>query len=497
MIAPAFINWLIEALVASTALMLLVLLLRAPVRRAFGPDIAYALWALPVLRLAMPPLPANWREAAAAPISAASETITVYVTAPLATAAAPDAFPLATVLAVLWTTGSIAFLLWHALAHVRFCRRLLDRQVRGSEIDGGIHLIETDAASGPLAFGVLRRYVAFPRDFVERYDQDERDLALAHELGHHARGDLIANWIALGVLALHWFNPVAWRAFRAFRADQEIANDARVLAGLSATARHTYACAIVKSAHGGRVSAACHLHTIHDLKGRLKMLTTTKTSRTRLLSGIAAVAVLTLAGLGVTASGTQAAETVRLKMQDATGVKLASFAASQTSELPAPPAPPAPPAIGEGNRDVVTTTTTGTDGQKLTHTRIVVRDKDGTVRTDTLDGEPTRIDMPDIRSGTCTPGSDKDMTISEVKDGKTRIIICTDRIEKVATEGAAAAANSGEMQKNAMKTALAGLQTARASITGNKEMSEAQRAEALKGIDEAIVEVTHEMNDVK
>lgn len=494
------IGWLIEALVASTALMLLVLLLRAPVRRAFGPDIAYALWTLPVLRLAMPPLPAGWREAAAAPIGAASETITVYVTAPLATAAAPDAFPMAAVLALLWIAGSIAFLLWHGIAHVRFCRRLLDRQVRGSEIDGGIRLIETEAASGPLAFGVLRKYVAFPRDFVERYDQDERDLALAHELGHHARGDLIANWIALGVLALHWFNPVAWRAFRAFRADQEIANDARVLAGLSATARHTYACAIVKSAHGpkwgGPVSAACHLHTIHDLKGRLKMLTTTKTSRTRLLSGVAAIAVLTLAGLGVTASGTQAAETVRLKMENATGVKLAGFAAPQ-AELPAPPAPPAPPTVGEGDRDIATTTTTGPDGKTVKRTRIVIRDKDGKVRTETIDRDSTLADIPEISEKVCSGEPAKAMVVNEVKDGKRRIIICSNRIEKAAADGAAMAANSIAVQKNAMQAALSGLQSARAGIAGNKDMSEAQRAEALKGIDEAIVEVTHEMNDVK
>src|SRR3546814_13277366 len=93
-----------------------------------------------------------------------------------------------------------------------------------------------------------------------------------------------------------------------------MANDARVLAGKSATFRHVYACAIVKAAHGGAVSAACHLHTINDLKGRLKMLSTRQTSRARLASGIAAVALVTATGLGVTASGTQAAETIRTRV---------------------------------------------------------------------------------------------------------------------------------------------------------------------------------------
>src|SRR3569623_1335055 len=182
-----------------------------------------------------------------------------------------------------------------------------------TERAGAVDVIETEAASGPLAFGIFRRYVAFPRDFAERYDDDERALARAHELGHHQRGDLIANWAALGVLALHWFNPVAWRAFRAFRADQEIANDARVLAGRDPVTRHLYACAIVKAAHGGAVSAACHLHTIEDLKGRLRMLTTNRPSRARLLGGVGVIAILTNAGLATPATGSQAAPRLRTK----------------------------------------------------------------------------------------------------------------------------------------------------------------------------------------
>ena len=162
------------------------------------------------------------------------------------------------------------------MRHASFCRR----SVRSGEpVDwiARVRIIESPAAPGPLAFGLLRRYVAFPSDFAARYDADERDLALAHELGHHARGDLVANWVGLAMLAVHWFNPLAWRAFHAFRADQEMANDARVLAGRPLWQRHAYACAIVKAAHGGAVSAACHLHSVRDLKGRIKMLTTDRT----------------------------------------------------------------------------------------------------------------------------------------------------------------------------------------------------------------------------
>jgi bla regulator protein BlaR1 len=550
MSASLFAGWALEALIASTILMVGVLALRGPVRRAFGPDVAYALWALPVLRLLLPPIPASWREMAVAPVTRASETITIYVIEPLSgplssAAAAPAAqhpslyaslYPwLGLMLAALWIAGAVVFLAWHSVSHLRFCRRILDRQVRGAQIDGGIHLIETDAASGPLAFGILRKYVAFPRDFVERYDREERDLALAHELGHHERGDLIANWVALFILALHWFNPVAWRAFRAFRADQEIANDARVLAGLSPIARHTYACAIVKSAHGGAVSAACHLHTINDLKGRLKMLTTNKTSRTRLISGVAAVAMLTVAGLGFTASGTKAAATIRNNVETATGVNLASLdivppvapaapapapapalapiaapvPLAQAEPLPEPPAPPAPAAPAEWHgtqsRQVTTTTTTDDDGKTVRRVRVVTRGKDGKLHTEEYDSMAALRDIPEVSSANCSGGGDRQEMVINKRDGdKHKIIICNNRIERVAREGAETGAraaalaargaalaandavNSREIERRAYRSALSGLRSARANMARNLNLSGEARSDALESIDDSI-----------
>ncbi|HOB15298.1 MAG TPA: M56 family metallopeptidase, partial [Novosphingobium sp.] len=49
-------TWLVDTLIATGALIALVLVLRRPVARWFGPGMAYALWALPLLRLVLPPL---------------------------------------------------------------------------------------------------------------------------------------------------------------------------------------------------------------------------------------------------------------------------------------------------------------------------------------------------------------------------------------------------------------------------------------------------------
>ena len=90
------IGFAIETFVATTLLMLLVLALRSPVRKAFGPHMAYSLWLLPVARLILPPLPGSWRDQAAAPVAAASDIVAVYFVEPLGAvgAARPQRLPM-------------------------------------------------------------------------------------------------------------------------------------------------------------------------------------------------------------------------------------------------------------------------------------------------------------------------------------------------------------------------------------------------------------------
>lgn len=541
MIGAVGASWAIETLIASTLLMVLVLVLRAPVRRAFGAHVAYALWALPVLRLALPPLPAAWRDSpvasfhdvALAPMLRAAEPVTVLLGSSAAQAdAAPNLLWTVPLLAMLWLAGAGGFFAWHALAHRRFCARMLAGVGQRVELDG-VSVIESDAATGPLAFGIVRRYVAFPRDFAERYEPEERDLALAHELGHHERGDLIANWVALAVLALHWFNPIAWRAFRAFRADQEIANDARVLAGMNPMRRHTYACAIVKAAHPalyGAVAATCHLNTIDDLKGRLRVLTTQRTSRLRLAGGGVVIAALTLGGLGLTASGSAAAERVRSGVETATGVDIAALvpppvpaapvvpAAPPVADVPAAPQPPLradaprarrlilvatpdapeaplppvapappqphvapqPPAVPEAFRgtDGTFVVTTAKDGKQIVrHGRYVQLGKRGAVTIVGDDGTVSSVpwgsrarSLPDVRSLDCGARAPADrMTIEDEHAGRHRILVCRDRIAAAQARGAAAAARGAQIAANSATIQRTAYARALASLRANRE----------------------------
>jgi len=482
--APA--GWLVETLVASTLLMAAVMLLRAPVRRAFGAQVAYALWALPALRLLLPPIPAAWREAAATPISRVGETVVVLVVpAGAPVAATTPGLPVLPVLGLAWAAGAVLFLGWHLLAHHRFCRRLLAGATPLGE-RCGVRVVASDAAAGPLAFGVRRRFVAFPRDFADRYDPLERELALDHELGHHARGDLLANWLALAVLAIHWFSPLAWRAFRAFRADQELANDARVLAGRSRADRHIYACAIVKAAHGGAVSAACHLHTIEDLKGRLRMLTVSKTSRRRLATGAATVALLGALGLGLTVSGSRAAAALTDKVE-----------AAVQADRAVPPVPPVPP-VHDGGSGVRTrsTTVTRVDGKVVSVTALG-DGKPASVRAISVNDAAVPPMQVNITSADCGPDvGGKNYVIHRRNSAGEAMVICTDRITAAAMKGDLTDADSQDIERKALTAALEGLRGSRASMAAGLSTPAAARSEALAGIDEAIREVESDLAKV-
>ena len=59
--------WLTDTLLYSGLLIALVLLVRRPVARWFGPKLAYALWALPALRLVLPPIEIHFERRAGWP----------------------------------------------------------------------------------------------------------------------------------------------------------------------------------------------------------------------------------------------------------------------------------------------------------------------------------------------------------------------------------------------------------------------------------------------
>jgi len=310
------IEWAINALAASTALMVLVLVLRGPVARAFGARAAYALWALPALRLVMPSLP-SWPRICVPAWSVTPDGATIGLVPPataatLATQTAPAATTapsfyilntcLPQALLMVWLGGAA---LWFGLQMARYFIFLAKATNSGRLLtrECGVNVLLSDHVDGPVAAGVIHRRIFLPSDFMDRYSADERRLALLHEGAHHDRGDIIANLAALAVLAIHWWNPIAHRAYRLFRADQELACDATVLADINDRQRHAYGSAIIKSASRGMPGVACALSHKDEIKQRLKTMAKPMASLSRRRAGIAVTLSAIGAGLFFTASG--------------------------------------------------------------------------------------------------------------------------------------------------------------------------------------------------
>lgn len=340
--------WLLDTLLYTGLLIAVVLVVRRPVGRWLGPQLAYGLWALPFLRLLMPPivLPASFAPASeparqVATVAAEPLWVEAAYTAPAVTfapvsATAADPLPavpawqwidLAALWAeiglALWLAGALAFLAWRVVSYRRMCRTLLERARPVGEA-GRVRLVETPEVTAPVAFGVLDKVVAMPPCFMAQPDRARRDLAIEHELAHHRGHDLLANFAAQMLLALHWFNPLAWYGWRAMRRDQEAACDARVLAGRGRDDRARYAALIAGIATGPRLALAapmaCPILGEASIIHRLRSLNMSDVSPGRRRLGRVLVAASALA-LPLTAS--------------------ISYAAA--AQVPAPPATPAPP----------------------------------------------------------------------------------------------------------------------------------------------------------
>ncbi|MBI1366790.1 MAG: hypothetical protein GC153_12655 [Alphaproteobacteria bacterium] len=230
----------------------------------------------------------------------------------------------------IWLVGALLILARDTLRQIRFQARLLRNTAPATGELLAEALVVADALRlkrkfslriaqdncGPLLSGLFHPIIVAPANFDTAYTSAERQLALAHELAHIARGDLIATLAALFFRAAQWPNPLVHYAFSMFREDQEASCDASVLSRhrSSPDAAHAYAAVIVKSAGSAASAPAASLSIAHHLKERLAIMKSNTAKNSKL--GRALAVCFVAAGLAASASYTYAAsnnETDRTK----------------------------------------------------------------------------------------------------------------------------------------------------------------------------------------
>ena len=170
----------------------------------------------------------------------------------------------------------------------------------------------------PLTWGWRRPVVLFPEG-AEAWSEEERSSALFHELSHIKRADFLVMLLVRTSLALYWWNPLCWIAYRELLEAQELACDELVLrAGIKPSA---YAACLLafRRAAGPRWNPSAALLGIagrSSFQQRLASILKHKVvrmevkMRTKITVAAALVAAVSLVGMARPAAGPQVPEPV-------------------------------------------------------------------------------------------------------------------------------------------------------------------------------------------
>ncbi len=295
--ASELVLLLLRLNLAAGAAILLVLVLRVPMRRIFGARIAYALWLIvPAAALAalLPPriatLPAQSAAIPQSPAAAETAALASPAADPVAIIAALDPSP---AIALIWLLGAIAALILLAIRQRAFTASL----GRLSRDPARRRTLRAEAAGiGPALIGSLFPKLVLPRDFEARFDETERHVVLAHEDIHLRGRDPLINFLVAIARCLNWFNPLVHIAAHTLRIDQELACDAAVIARFP-NAKRRYAEAMLKTQIApASLPLGCYwpARGEHPLKQRIAMLKRDLPSEFRAAWGAVAAGVIVL-----------------------------------------------------------------------------------------------------------------------------------------------------------------------------------------------------------
>ena len=336
---------MLKEVLTVSALIAVVLLVRAIFKNRVPKRMLYALWLVVLLKLCLPgtlvSLPVLPAEDVAVPAQSAerpvqtapviqrpAQTVTKPQTpaqqpvSPVQETAKPAAKPLTTaqILQIAWFSGSALLGLWlfgiwlTFTIRIRKSRKFLGRQ-------GRTNIYVSKRIKSPCLAGLIPA-VYLTEDVLRN---DTTELIVRHELTHLHHLDFLWSLCRTIAVIVYWWNPLIWLAAICSKRDAELACDEAVAAKLPESERLAYARAIL-------AQAPCKTAVL-SLAGppvKERILFLTKKQRTSVLCVILALLLV------ASATGCSFAELTRQKSGEVTLPKSAPVAAETAESADTP-----------------------------------------------------------------------------------------------------------------------------------------------------------------
>ena len=119
----------------------------------------------------------------------------------------------------------------------------ISSRISAAKLHRKITVKVSDRVVSPLTYGVINPVIILPKSLPA--DSEEMRFALAHELVHIRRFDVLLKVVLTAAACVHWFNPLAWAMLSLAGRDIELSCDEAVLEQLGCK-REDYAMALIR-----------------------------------------------------------------------------------------------------------------------------------------------------------------------------------------------------------------------------------------------------------
>ncbi len=154
-----------------------------------------------------------------------------------------------TVLAIVWTVGIAALLIYTVISYLRLKCKI------GTAVLLCDNIYQSESVVSPFVLGIFKPKIYLP------FKMNEQDMehVIAHEQAHIRRKDHLWKPFGFLLLTLHWFNPLMWLGYVLLCRDIELACDEKVVKELDVEQKADYSQALLSCSVNRKAIAACPL----------------------------------------------------------------------------------------------------------------------------------------------------------------------------------------------------------------------------------------------